>query len=96
MRERVVAARERQLQRAGVPNARLDNSGVRQHCRLDREQERFLESVAVRMNLSPRACQRILKVARTLADMAGSARIGEAQLAEAVAYRGIDCGPPQG
>jgi magnesium chelatase family protein len=96
VRRRVVAARERQLARAGLPNAQLSNALLRQHCKLDAALRRFLEDAAQRVGLSPRACQRILKVARTLADLEGEAAIGGAHLAEAIAYRGIDCGNPQG
>ena len=96
VRRRVVAARELQLARAGLPNAQLGNALLRQHCKLDAALRRFLEDAAQRVGLSPRACQRILKVARTLADLEGETAIGGAHLAEAIAYRGIDCGNPQG
>jgi magnesium chelatase family protein len=56
----------------------------------------LLETVAEQMSLSPRACQRILKVSRTLADLDNAVAIGEEHLAEAIAYRGIDCGNSQG
>jgi magnesium chelatase family protein len=92
VRERVVAARKRQMVRNGVPNALLSNAQVRETCRLDPRLEVFLESVAERMSLSPRACQRILKVSRTLADLEVSDAIGEVHLAEAISYRGIDPG----
>jgi magnesium chelatase family protein len=52
----------------------------------------MLEQAADRINLSPRACQRILKVALTLADLEGLDVIHETHLAEALAYRGFDCG----
>ena len=90
VRERVVAARERQLKRNGVPNAQLSNARVRETCRLTPPLEGLLESAAETMNLSPRACQRILKVSRTLADMDGSESIEQEHLAEALVYRGID------
>jgi magnesium chelatase family protein len=66
------------------------------HCRLDASSRRFLEETAQRVGLSPRACQRILKVARTIADLEGSPEIAGDQLAEAIAFRGIDCGNRQG
>jgi magnesium chelatase family protein len=56
------------------------------------EGESFLEDAAGRLHLSPRACQRILKVSRTLADLDGAEEIRGEHLAEAIAYRGIDCG----
>jgi magnesium chelatase family protein len=93
VRRRVVRARERQTARAGRPNAHLDSRGVKETCGLDPPQQAFLENVALRFALSPRACQRILKVARTAADLAGAGDIRMDDLAEAVAYRGIDYGP---
>lgn len=89
IRSRVVAARKLQMQRAGVPNAQLNSAAVRQHCKLTRQNSGFLEEAASKMGLSPRACQRVLKVSRTLADLDGQEKIGAAQLAEAIAYRGI-------
>jgi magnesium chelatase family protein len=60
------------------------------------EQWEFLAQAAQRTGLSPRGCQRILKVARTVADLDSAPRIDSAHLAEALAYRGIDCGREQG
>jgi magnesium chelatase family protein len=91
-----VAARRRQLQRAGVSNAQLDNAGVRDHCKANGKNHTFLENTAEQMGLSTRACQRVLKVARTLADLENLDNIGMRQLAEALAYRGFDCGNNQG
>jgi magnesium chelatase family protein len=96
VRQRVVAARERQLARAGMPNAHLGGTLVRAHCVLDALTRRFLEEAAQRVGLSPRACQRILKVARTVADLEGASAIAGEHVAEAIAYRGIDCGSRQG
>ena len=75
------------MDRAGVPNAQMSNTQVRKICSLSPTLESFLESVAERMCLSPRACQRVLKVSRTLADMDGSALIQEQHLAESISYR---------
>ena len=61
VRERVIAARKIQIARAGIPNAQMSNAQVRDICRLTQPLEGFLESVAEKMCLSPRACQRILK-----------------------------------
>jgi len=96
VRRRVVAARKRQLERAGVANAQLDNGGVKRHCKPNLQLRNFLEEVAIKKGLSPRACQRILKVARTLSDLDEEADIGGAQLAEAIALRGIDSGNHRG
>jgi magnesium chelatase family protein len=95
VRERVVAARIRQLQRERVPNAQLDSAGVRRHCEPDGRSRKFLEEAAEQMVLSPRAFQRILKVARTLADLEIQDNIRKRHLAEALAYRGFDCGKNQ-
>ena len=96
VRERVIAARRIQLNRSGVPNAQLSSAEARQICQIDSKLEDFLESVAEQMSLSPRACQRILKVSRTVADLDSTPAIREKHLAEAIAYRGIDCGIAQG
>jgi len=96
VRRRVITARRLQLERAGLPNAALDSAGVRAHCRLAAEQRHFLEQAAERTGLSPRGCQRVLKVARTVADLGAAREIGTAHLAEAIAYRGTDCGKRQG
>jgi magnesium chelatase family protein len=94
VRRRVIAARQLQLDRAGIPNAQLDTDGVRRHCRPTPQIQKMLESAAETMSLSPRACQRILKVARTLADLENLCEISESHLAEALAYRGFDGGKP--
>ncbi len=87
IRQRVIAARDIQLARAGQPNAHLGNPAVTKHCRLDKAGHQLLEDAARQRFLSPRACQRILKVARTLADMEAAETIGQAHLAEAISYR---------
>jgi magnesium chelatase family protein len=96
VRERVVAARKRQLHRARVPNAQLDSASVRRHCKPKGKNRKFLEDAAEQMALSPRAFQRILKVARTLADLEKQETIRKGHLAEALAYRGFECGKNQG
>lgn len=95
IRERVIAARQRQLDRCGLPNAQLDTAGVKLHCKPDRGIQNMLEEAAESVHLSPRACQRILKVARTLADLDNKDEIGEHHLAEALAYRGFAHGKNQ-
>jgi len=91
VRRRVIAARKIQLDRAGLPNASLDNAGMRLHCALGVEQRQFLERATDRTGLSPRACQRVVRVARTLADLDSAQEIDTSHLAEAIAYRGTDC-----
>jgi len=89
MRERVCAARE--LQRArGFYNAHIPVNRLRQLCELDDAGERTLEMAVRRMGLSARAHDRILKVARTIADLGRSDRVTAKHLAEAVQYRSLD------
>ena len=63
---------------------------IRRHCRLDTECERLLESAMTRQGLSARAYDRILKVSRTIADLAGAGEINPVHVAEAVGYRSLD------
>lgn len=90
VRTRVIAVRERQLARAGKINAMLSNSEIQQWCVITPADAQWLESVLNQLGLSVRAWQRILKVARTIADMAQEEHIGREHLQEALSYRGID------
>ncbi len=81
---RVAAARGRQLARQGQPNALLDAGRIDEFCALDEASGRFLRSAAQRLGWSGRRLHRCLKVARTVADLAGSASITTAHLAEAL------------
>ncbi len=87
VQQRVIAARERQLQRANKPNTLLDSREIEKFCQLSEADERLLDSAIQRLGLSARAWHRILKVARTIADMANSDTIQTAHLAEAITYR---------
>ena len=87
VRQRVEAARAIQLERQGVVNARLEAGQVDRHCTPDTAGAALLKQAMARLNLSARAYHRILRVARTLADLAGTARPGAAQVAEAIQYR---------
>jgi magnesium chelatase family protein len=87
VRKRVQAARQRQLQRQGCLNAHLDNRGIRQSCSLDDRVEAFLLQAIEKLRLSARSYHKLLKVARSIADLAGQQRIDTAQLAEAIACR---------
>jgi len=88
--KRVLAARQRQIQRAGKVNAHLSNPQIAQCCELKQEDAVWLEAVLNSLGLSVRAWQRILKVARTIADLAEEERISRQHLQEAVGYRSID------
>ncbi len=86
---RVAAARARQMARAGVLNARLDQAGTDRDCRLAAADQALLERAIEALHLSARAMHRILRVARTIADLDASAAIGARHLTEALGYRGI-------
>jgi magnesium chelatase family protein len=89
IRQRVEGSRQVQLQR-GYCNAHMPAKMIRTHCRLDAAGERTLEAAVLRMGLSARGHDRILKVARTIADLAGHPQIEVRHLAEAVQYRSLD------
>jgi len=84
---RVAAARDRQRARQGVVNARLPVGELARHCQPCAEGRELAARAIARLALSARAYHRILKVARTIADLAGEARIDAAHVAEAVSYR---------
>jgi magnesium chelatase family protein len=89
MRERVCAARDLQQGR-GYYNAHIPAGELRKLCELDAAGERTLEMAVRRMGLSARAHDRILKVARTIADLDHAAGVSAKHLAEAVQYRSLD------
>ena len=90
VRARVCAARDRQLQRAGKPNSALNTREIERYCALGEADHRLLEQALEKLGLSPRAYHRILKVARTIADLAGSDGIKTPHLTEALSYRALD------
>ena len=90
VRARVVAARTRQLQRAGKLNAHLDPGETLRDCALASAEQALLEQAMERLQLSARSMHRILRVARSIADLAGSDGIERAHLAEAIGYRQLD------
>jgi magnesium chelatase family protein len=94
IRERVRQAREIQLKRfknkPTVTNSSMNTRLVREHCRLDSESNGYLEHSMGQMNFSARAHDRILKVARTLADLGGSENIRPIDILEAIQYRTLD------
>ncbi|MBN8264940.1 MAG: ATP-binding protein, partial [Xanthomonadales bacterium] len=92
VRERVVAARALQLARAGAANAHLDQGQTQAHCRLAPRDTALLERAVDSLQLSARSLHRILRVARTIADLADSAGIETPHLTEAIGYRRLDRG----
>jgi len=90
IRQRVVATREIQLQRQGKVNAQLSGKELATFCHLGTEESMLLASALTRLNLSARAYDRVLRVARTLADMSASAEISSAHVSEALGYRNLD------
>ncbi len=93
VRARVEAARQRQLARAGVANHRLGAKQIERVCALDEESRALLELAGTRLGFSARAYHRIMKVARTIADLDGQERIQSSHIAEAIQYRGLDRRP---
>lgn len=97
IRERVLVARERQAHRfreeSGIySNAMMTPRLIRAHCRLDTEGETLLRRAISQLSLSARSYDRILKVSRTIADLAGAEAIRAAHVAEAIQYRMLDRG----
>lgn len=90
VRERVINARQGQLSRASKINAHLGPREIKKHCAISSEDARWLEDVLNHLGLSVRAWQRILKVARTIADLGGEEELTRQHLQEALSYRGID------
>ncbi len=91
VRERVVEARGRQMRRQGKANALLGPSEIDEYCIPDDAGAKMLQQAIARLSLSARAYHRILKVARSCADLAGSANVLASHIAEAVQYRrGVD------
>jgi magnesium chelatase family protein len=94
VRARVETARGIQRERLGRygihANARMQTRHIRKFCTVDAEGQRLLEAVTDRLGLSARTYTRILKVARTIADLAGEEQILQPHLAEAIQYRSLD------
>ena len=92
VRERVCQGRHRQLFRQGGTNAQLPQSELASACGLDSEKNRIIEAAIKALNLSPRAVHRSLRVARTIADLAGEPTVTDTHLTEAFAYRNPELG----
>ena len=87
VRERVIAASQRALIRQGCVNARLEGKALEAHATPDTSGQTLLNQAVSRLGLSARAYHRLLRVARTIADLAGAPQIGAAHIAEAIQFR---------
>jgi magnesium chelatase family protein len=90
VRQRVTVAHARQVQRAGKSNSKLNNRELERYCRLDSALRQLLEQAIDQLGLSARAIHRIVKVARTIADLDNSDDIQTAHLSEAISYRRLE------
>ena len=87
MRERVIGARNFALNRQGKANNELSPSEIDTHIPLGVTEKQLLATAQSRLNLSARSYHRVLRVARTIADLSGAEQVGTAHLAEALSYR---------
>ncbi len=90
IREKILFAHQIQLSRAGKVNAHLTNKEVESYCKINEKEAIFLENALHKLGLSVRAYHRILKVARTIADLEQEKNIQQKHLAEAFGYRAMD------
>jgi magnesium chelatase family protein len=90
VRARVIQTRERQLRRQGCLNAKLGNQQIERFCALDRDAERILIASIEKLKLTARSYHKVLKLARSIADMTNEVDILSPHLAEAIAYRQRD------
>lgn len=92
IRTRVERARQQQLIRRGKMNADLAVRDIEQDCYLGEAEQKLLEMAQKRLNFSPRSYHRILRVARTIADLEGEMNINSRHLTESLAFRALDRG----
>jgi magnesium chelatase family protein len=90
IRQRVLSAQQAQLTRQGKLNALLESNEIKYWCELQKEDALWLEQTFTQLGLSIRAWQRLVKVSRTIADLAGSEEISREHLQEALGYRAIE------
>jgi len=90
IRRRVHLARERQFRRQGKTNATLSGRELAEFCQLGKQESHLLATALSRLRLSARAYDRVLRVSRTLADMAGAEEISTGHVGEALGYRNLD------
>ena len=90
VRARVIKARNRQLSRQGCANNVLSNKDIERYCNLSKTDEDLLGQIMEKFRLSARAYHRILKVARTIADLEDSEHINTKHISETISYRAMD------
>lgn len=90
IQQRVFTCHQRQMLRQGKANAQLSSAELKIHCRLNTDDSEFLELAIEKLNLSTRAHHKILKIARTIADMEALENIERKHLTEALSYRAMD------
>jgi len=90
LRAVVTECRAMQLEERGCINARLQQAALQQHCQLSEADRRLFNDAISRLGLSTRACFRILRIARTIADLAEAERVESSHLLEAINYRRFD------
>lgn len=94
IRTRVEVARRRQLNRQGLPNAQLGVAEIERYCLPSPAAGDLLRQATSRLALSARGYHRVLKLARTIADLVGIDHLGVGEVAEALQYRPSQLGPP--
>ena len=92
VRERVIKAYHRQLKRNNHLNALMNTQDIKRFCKLDKPSSHLLEQAVTRLGLSARSHNRILKVARTIADLNNEENISQHHISEAIGYRRLDRG----
>jgi len=90
VRKRVIKTRSRQLDRQGCLNAKMSNKQIERYCELDATTQQLLSASVDKLKLTARSYHKILRLARTIADMADDSNILPGHLAEAIAYRKLD------
>jgi len=94
IKERTVKARARQHQRfsqtAIVANSHMNHRQIKEYCALDGDGKKLLKMAIDELGFSARAYDKVLKVARTITDLAGEENIGSTHIAEAIQYRSLD------
>jgi magnesium chelatase family protein len=86
---RVAQARARQMHRQGCTNAELSGDAVDAHCRLSSHASQFMTTAAARLGWSARSFHRVLRMARSVADLSGSSEVQVNHIAEAIQYRRV-------